>query len=282
MKTKDYKKQVSIWTFLHKYGILVLIFLCIPLVLSVCCYFSVPYFNQAGSAAWLGFWGGYLGSTIMACVTLYVLNQQLKQNHKENKKNRTNQNNLVLFQVEISNLNSFKESSLVLCDACNYNRFVQICNTFIQESKSPLDLIKIGFSDVVKANRLFLMNFMPSASKMNELIDLVEAISDYYNSKLQDLEIVTSYLNQSKERIKNNITTDNLASKELVTIIKKNIKQLDELDSQKWLDKILNEYLDEINPKFMEPLWELISVVYLSEKARIAKILVEDGTKQTK
>ena len=55
-----------------------------PLILGICCYVSIPFFNAAGSQAWLGFWGGYLGSIIMSGVTLYVLDNQLAQNHKEN------------------------------------------------------------------------------------------------------------------------------------------------------------------------------------------------------
>ena len=80
--SKKIKKEKHM--FLCKYWHLLLIFASIPLILSVCCYFSIPYFNQAGSAAWLSFWGGYLGSVIMAGITLYVLNRQLKQNHNEN------------------------------------------------------------------------------------------------------------------------------------------------------------------------------------------------------
>lgn len=70
--------------FLCKYKVLIILLISIPIILSICCYFSLPYFNEAGSSAWLGFWGGYLGSSIMAAITLYVLDRQLTQNHNEN------------------------------------------------------------------------------------------------------------------------------------------------------------------------------------------------------
>ena len=238
------------------------------------------------SEKWLSFFGSFAGSVIMTGVTLYVLQKQLKQNHDENeenrianekanKENRASQNKLTLFQVETHNLHLFKESCLTLLEAYNYNRFVQIYNSFILDSKSPLDLIKIGFSDVIKAKRSFLMNFMPSASKMGDLIDMEKNIFDYYNAKLLDIEAITSYQYHPKNYIKTHIITDEQASESLALIIKKNIAQLDDLDSKTWLDKILKEYFNEISSNFIDPLWDLISDVYLSEKARIAKILVE-------
>ena len=83
-ETNKEKNSNYIASFFHKYKLVIMILICIPLFLSVACYFSVPYFNQAGSSAWLSFWGGYLGSVIMAGITLFVLDKQLAQNHKEN------------------------------------------------------------------------------------------------------------------------------------------------------------------------------------------------------
>lgn len=71
-------------TFVTKYKFIIFGLIFIPILLGVACYFSVPFFNEAGSSGWLSFWGGYLGSTIMAGITLYVLDKQLAQNHKEN------------------------------------------------------------------------------------------------------------------------------------------------------------------------------------------------------
>ncbi|GFI54206.1 hypothetical protein [Bacteroides caecimuris] len=82
--TKENKSNLYFKIFVTKYKLIVLALILIPIVLGVACYFSVPFFNVAGSSAWLSFWGGYIGSTIMAGVTLYVLDRQLAQNHKEN------------------------------------------------------------------------------------------------------------------------------------------------------------------------------------------------------
>lgn len=70
MDIKNPTTRNYIWTFLRKYKALAITFVTIPLILNVACYFSIPFFNNAGSSAWLSFWGSYLGSTIMAGVTL--------------------------------------------------------------------------------------------------------------------------------------------------------------------------------------------------------------------
>lgn len=82
--TEENKPKNYFKTFVSKYKFVVLALIVIPILLGIACYFSVPFFNEAGSSAWLSFWGGYIGSTIMAGVTLYVLDKQLAQNHKEN------------------------------------------------------------------------------------------------------------------------------------------------------------------------------------------------------
>lgn len=77
-------------SFITKYKFVILVLVLIPIALGVACYYSVPFFNEAGSSAWLSFWGGYIGSSIMAAVTLYVLDRQLIQNQEENLQNRNN------------------------------------------------------------------------------------------------------------------------------------------------------------------------------------------------
>lgn len=82
--TEENKPKNYFKTFVSKYKFVVLTLIVIPILLGIACYFSVPFFNEAGSSAWLSFWGGYLGSSIMAGITLYVLDRQLAQNHNEN------------------------------------------------------------------------------------------------------------------------------------------------------------------------------------------------------
>ena len=192
----------------------------------------------------------------------------------ENEENRKTQNKIMLYQISTQNLHLFKESCLALLDAYNYNRFVQICNLFIQQKKSPLEQIRIGFMEINKAHRSFLMNFIPSAPKMGELIEKEEELFKIYNAALLDIEVVISYLTFSKDYIKEHISTDNQASEILSMIIAKNITMLDSIEPKKWLDAILNQRLDIIDPELSNSIWDLISDVYLGEKARVNKIIM--------
>lgn len=245
---------------------------------------------------WLTFWGNYLGGIIPALGAFVILYIQRRDNEKQNienretnaieneknrnvnekcnEENRKNQNKIMLYQISTQNLHLFKESCLALLDAYNYNRFVQICNLFIQQKKSPIELIRIGFMEINKAHRSFLMNFIPSAPKMAELIDEEEKLFKIYKNALLDMEVVISYLTFSKDYIKEHISTDNQASETLSMIIAKKITMLESIEPKKWLDAILNQRLDKIDPKLTDSIWDLISDVYLGEKARVNKILM--------
>lgn len=164
--------QQSLWNFFMKYKKVGIALICIPILLSVACYFSMPYFNQAGSSAWLSFWGGYLGSGIMAGVTLYVLEKQLSQNHSENEANRHMQLNTIAYQTYMDWINKLQNSlanlntildirhlsgiAEILNDnslgkgAENKYKIIEICkdfqNRFINEYKS-FELILINKDD---------------------------------------------------------------------------------------------------------------------------------------
>ena len=234
---------------------------------------------------WLTFWGNYLGGVIPALGAFVILYIQRRDNEKqnaenreanaiENEENRKTQNKIMLYQISTQNLHLFKESCLALLDAYNYNRFVQICNLFIQQKKSPLEQIRIGFMEINKAHRSFLMNFIPSAPKMGKLIEKEEELFKIYKAALLDIEVVISYLTFSKDYIKEHISTDNQASEILSMIIAKNITMLDSIEPKKWLDAILNQRLDKIDPDLSNSIWDLISDVYLGEKARVNKIIM--------
>lgn len=269
--------------FIKKYKLIIIILILIPVVLSIACYFSVPFFNEAGSSAWLGFWGGYIGSTIMAGVTLYVLHAQLEQNHLENQENRNVQNKLMLYQIGYDNLKSFKEASNLFCKTLNYNSLVEIVNIFILESQSPIKQIKQEFANTTEVERL--SNFYIIAEPSTYFLELIkeqDKVLGYYNEILMDFEVVVSYLNLTTSYIKNNILTDKHSSSSLKDIISQHYPSLDNQDPKKWLDTVLVKRLEIVNPKFLERTWELISNVHLEELKRLKSLLKDNGTEQDK
>lgn len=282
MPKQDQQKSYLL-DFIRKYKAVIVILILIPIVLGVACYYSVPFFNEAGSSAWLSFWGGYIGSTIMAGVTLYVLHAQLEQNHLENQENRNVQNELIRYQIGNDNLKSFKEASNLFCKTLNYNNLVEIVNIFILESKSPIDRIKQEFANTTEVNRLSKFYIIAEPSKhFLELIKEQDQVLGYYNEILMDFEVVVSYLNLTTSYIKNNILTDKHSSSYLKDIISQNYPSLDTQDPKKWLNTVLTKRLEIVNPKFLERTWELISNVHLEELKRLKSLLKDNGTEQDK
>lgn len=265
--------------FLQRYRWLVITFLFIPILLSIACYCSLPFFNEAGSSAWLGFWGGYLGSGIMAGVTLYVLQAQLSQNQQENQQNRSTQNNLMLYQIGHDNLKSFKETSNLFCRTLNYNNLVEIVNRFVQESKSPIDRIKQEFANATEAERLSKFYIIAEPSKsFRELMHEQDRVIHYYNTALMDLQVITSYLNFTASSLRKVILIDEHSSPVLKEIISHNFASLDTEDTKEWLNKILLKRLEKVEPKFLERTWILISEVYFEETMRLKSLLSDNGT----
>lgn len=232
--------------------------------------------ENSESNAFFSFWIDIF-AVAAATGMIIITSKSIINNSNENKKNRQIQQNLIIFQVENHNLNQFKESSIALCECYSYNNFITVCNKFIQDNKSPLEDIKLLMNNTTNKHKSFLMNILPKAPGMVKLIDEEGKIYKFYNDVLLDLEVVASYMQLSSEYIFSNMISDKHSSEILSQIIVENIHLLDKENPKKWLNKILNIRLDIIDSNYIGPLWDLISEIYLKEKTRIGKYLIEDG-----
>lgn len=149
-ETKKEKNSNYIASFFHKYKLVIMTLICIPLLLSVACYFSVPYFNQAGSSAWLSFWGGYLGSVIMAGITLFVLNKQLAQNHKENLCNAVLQIAILTNNEEKTQIDKLGDALIEFQSSFDYLTINQIAERMLNQQflVSDVELLSKLIRDV--------------------------------------------------------------------------------------------------------------------------------------
>ncbi len=200
--TNNSLEQKSLWNFLKKYKKVSIALICIPILLSAACYFSVPYFNQAGSSAWLSFWGGYLGSVIMAGVTLHVLEQQLSQNHNvnvqnrnnnkvENKSNRELQLNILLFQQEQQWLDKFRQVAVNYLEIYSYNDLVDVSNIARKDPYKAFYMVKDLFSRAGKAD--LELSFIQRNSELFNKIDTDKTLLFiFYNEVLGDIQSLLS------------------------------------------------------------------------------------------
>lgn len=245
METDKHNKKHNkiILMYLRKYKGVVLALVCIPLLLNVACYFSLPFFNQVGSAAWLSFWGGYLGSAIMACVTLYVLQKQLKQNHNENESNRNHAQTMHEQEVRERWFNDLKQACAKLVVAFDYNDIIKVrdldpMSECFRESATRL-LARMNESAF---NFEVTFKYYNKESKDSDFERLIQ-FSNEYLALLSDMHSLSVYGECLKEKLDNiDLTLDevNCALADFIDSHKKNMEVSEIKDSRVW-DLLLAE-----------------------------------------
>lgn len=280
-------------SFLNNYRYLIILFITIPIVLSICCYFSLPYFNEAGSSAWLSFWGGYLGSGIMAGITLFVLDRQLKENHKENEDNRlanyeaneTNrklQLNILSYQQEQEWLNQFRKAAIDYVSLYSYNDLVDVANVARKDPYAAFYMIKDLFTRAGKAELelSFIQRYSESFIKINKNKTILFI---YYNDVLGDIQsILTIRIEDEHKTLKDGYTSLNDLTDDMRTIILRICEEMPD-------DTIENQFnaaiMNRIQPiKLCEEKLRNWFCEYIhAEQIRIVNILLEDnGTEKNK
>lgn len=215
METDKHNKKHNkiILMYLRKYTGVVLALVCIPLLLNVACYFSLPFFNQVGSAAWLSFWGGYLGSAIMACVTLYVLQKQLKQNHNENESNRNHAQTMHEQEVRERWFNDLKQACVKLVVAFDYNDIIKV-----RDLDPMSECFKEGATRLLARMNESAFNFEVTfkyynkESKDSDFGRLIQ-FSNEYLALLSDLHSLSVYGQLLKEKLDADLTPDEIKNK---------------------------------------------------------------------
>lgn len=248
METDKHNKKHNkiILMYLRKYKGVVLALVCIPLLLNVACYFSLPFFNQVGSAAWLSFWGGYLGSAIMACVTLYVLQKQLKQNHNENESNRNHAQTMHEQEVRERWFNDLKQACAKLAVAFDYNDIIKV---------RDLDPMSECFGERVMQllarmtesafNFEITFKYFKGTSENDKYKALVHCANEYM-AIVSDMQALSVYGNLLKEKLDAGLTSNEIKNKfkHFIESHKRDLKNLD-VKNRVW-DLLLTTQYDKL------------------------------------
>ncbi|MBS5527775.1 MAG: hypothetical protein KHX42_06430 [Prevotella sp.] len=219
-ETEKEKNCNYIAPFFHKYKLMIMTLICIPLLLSVACYFSVPYFNQAGSSAWLSFWGGYLGSVIMAGITLFVLNKQLAQNHKENLCNAVLQIAILTNNEEKTQIDKLGDALIEFQSSFDYLTINQIAERMLNQqflvsdvellSKLIRDVDSKGFkvdlllkpiptsNFIVEYNMIYNRLYNGYGLLIDDFIFFINLIKDLLDDKDAAKSIIIDKINKNK------------------------------------------------------------------------------------
>ena len=290
METKnceDGKTGLNLRKFIYKYPVFILILVSVPFILSLCCYFSLPYFNEAGPSAWLGFWGGYLGSSIMAAITLYVLDRQLEQNHRENEDNRfvNDKNNeynrqlqfkLFIYQQKRSHLLGITTIFEKIINLFENNVYLDFCaelskhrnETLENKIRSTTYLINRINHLRLEIDYLYINLYHPLDKDSKQLINELNLLFDRQRNMINDIKIILELfksedinnvtLPESKKitRIMNEILEDNLNEVELdfsKRVLKAiGLRIIKENDCKKKVRRIFLNYLTNENKKIEE------------------------------
>lgn len=257
MDTQNQIDIKSIKNFLKRYKPLVIIFSVIPVFLVIACFFSVPFFNEAGSSAWLSFWGGYLGSAIMAGVTLHVLDKQVKENHKENAQNRqknTDENNynrelssnLRLQEIELKWFDDLKQVCIKLYTAFDNNDVIiaSDLNPFTEAFNNSVVQL-IARMNEAHFNFHLVVNYHKSIANTTAVQRIQQFINEYL-SLLADMNHLHVYAGILKDKEDIDITAEEFKSRCKAYIINQKKKMLiPEITTNRVWDLLLaNEFCD--------------------------------------
>lgn len=258
--------------------------------------FSIPYFNEAGSSAWLSFWGGYLGSIIMAVVTLFVLHKQLKQNQDENEANRQLTESIRRQELEFKWFEDLKTACSTLSVAFNNEDVILV---------SDLDPLSEEFNQRVaqllsrmnqaEFNFQLVVNYHHNINSIDEVNNIQNFVKEYISllSDMNALHIYGSVLNGLNS---GDYQPEEIKAK-LMHFIHKYKKNMDvtEVTSNRVWDLLLKSRFNDINcikdvlnilrrridnfymPDVCKSITDLIKIEY----RRITDI-VEHGTEQNK
>ena len=246
-------------------------------------WFDVVGYNET-SRAWLGFWGGYLGSIISAGVAFIILNKQLNNNHDENERNRTIQLKVIEHQQETEWLKIMRKACIDNIDALNHNNLINVRNLIFKD-------VNIAYSSILQcietANRAL---YVYELSKRNEGEVIYGILHDYhadYHEIAVDIrEVCIALLNyknkyfETQELIKLLLDHDRISqdlTEFLNMILKKNDEESYESIVKHYIHCKIENYLEKtqfnVNTGEEEDLKGILFFFINAEQSRINNIL---------
>lgn len=201
--------------FLKRYWLLMLLLTISPAVVNYIV--LTPNFLPVvgDSETWLAFFGSFVGSVILAGITLYVLHEQLQQNQDENMRNRVNNRtenesnrlqsqNFRLQEIELKWFDDLKQACSKLYSAFSSNEVI---------IASDLDPLSDSFRDEVTRliNRMneayfnfqLVVNYHKNIINVAETNKIQHLVEEYLAllSDMQGLHIYGTFLKKELEEI---------------------------------------------------------------------------------
>lgn len=200
--------------FIHKHWKLLLFLLFCPIGINyiVLCPEILPITGD--SDLWLSFFGSFYGSAIMAGITLYVLQEQLRQNHDENIQNRkenkaenaSNRNLTITFHLQEIELKWFEDLKLacVKLDTAFNNTDVTLVRDMNPFSEQFITRVAQLITRMNEAyfNFSLIINYHRHIANRDRIKELERYVSEYL-SLLSDMNALFVYGQILKELLDN-------------------------------------------------------------------------------
>ena len=210
MSNLQFVNRMGFCAFLKRYWLLMLLLTISPVVVNYIV-LAPNFLPIAGnSETWLAFFGSFIGSAILAGITLYVLQEQLQQNQDENRQNRDdnrieNESNRLQSQkfrvqeIELKWFDDLKQACSKLYSAFSSNDVVSasdlnpMSNSFHNEVTRLINRMNeayFNFQLVVNYHK----NIENTADIVNTIrINRIQHLVDEYLALLSDMQGLHMY-----------------------------------------------------------------------------------------
>lgn len=178
-------------SFLRKYRWILLLLLVAPVAFNYI--IACPLIESviADDSAWLSFFGSFYGSVIMVGVTLYVLEKQSSDNHKENLSTQEKNNRLFEYQIKVQWLDKLRAATAKLYTSFYLNDLSAVADDILNK-KDPTDIRQslkhlIGEKNVASFNLGVLFPKELDATEIS-LLSKINQLNDEHSALLEDLD----------------------------------------------------------------------------------------------
>ncbi|MCH5234677.1 MAG: hypothetical protein J1E16_05235 [Muribaculaceae bacterium] len=240
--------------FIKKYWIIILLLILCPIIINFIV--LIPSFLPiVGNAnLWISFFGSFAGSALMAGITLYVLQEQLTQNHTENERNRKdnqkqNDYNRILtlkIQKQEINLRWFDDlkSACTQLDLAFNNNDVTLLSDMDPLSECFNQKVSFLLSRMNEAFFVFhiTVNYNKHISNHGEIHRLTNYVREYL-SLLSDMNCLSIYGLKLKTLLEDIDYTPEEVNNQLKSFIltNKNKMEIPEITSNRVWDLLISD-----------------------------------------
>lgn len=184
--------------------IITILFASVPIALNFILLF--PSFTSivGNNTEWLSFWSGYISAAV-AFVILHIqrtdskkqIENNKKENKRENEENRKLQFNILKYQQEMQWLNMFRQASVEYVSAYTYNDLVHSINVMRENPKDAFNILGHLLERLAKCDTNLAYVGMRGEDK-EKLYNICASFFFLYNDVVDDVQHIMVYIINSK------------------------------------------------------------------------------------